>query len=139
MSVPPEAEALLAGAPEMAHLATSHENRPHVAPVWYHYEDGHVYVFTGGRKLENVQRNPRVALSIEASHEGSAEWMVAMQGTASVVEDEDRVLELVRKVFTKYLGAEVSEWPDHYREALEEGPDGTLLDIAVGSATHTEY
>lgn len=139
MSVPPEAEARIDGAPEMAHLATSHEDRPHVAPVWYHYDDGHVYVFTGGRKVENVRRNPRVAVSIEASTDGSAEWMVAMQGTASLVEDEDRMLEMVPKVFGKYLGTDTSEWPDYYREALEEGPDGTLLDVSVGSATHTEY
>ena len=40
MSVQPEAEALITDAPEMAHLATSSDDRPHVAPVWYLYDDG---------------------------------------------------------------------------------------------------
>jgi len=139
MSISDEAEALVAGATEMAHLATSVDDRPHVAPVWYHYEDGHVYVFTGGRKLANVRRNPRVAVSIEASEDSDAQWTVTMQGTATVVEDEDRVLDWVRPVFGKYLGADVETWSDYHRESLEEGPDTTLLDIEVGSATHTTY
>lgn len=65
--------------------------------------------------------------------------MVAMQGTARIVEDEERVRELVRPVFETYLGPDPAEWPDYYRESLTEGPDGTLLDVEVATATRREY
>lgn len=139
MTVPPEVEELVADATQMVHLATSHDDRPHVAPVWYHYDDGHVYVFTGGRKVENVRANPRVALSIEAHEDGRAEWMVAMQGTARVVADEERAREMVRPVFETYLGPDPEEWPDYYRKSLTDGPDGTLLDVEVATATRQTY
>lgn len=31
------------------------------------------------------------------------------------------------------------EWPDHYRESLTMGPDGTLLDVEVATATRQTY
>lgn len=139
MTVPSEIEELVAGATQMVHLATCHDDRPHVAPVWYHYDDDHVLLFTGGRKVANIRKNPRVALSIEAHEDGRAEWMVAMQGTARIVEDEARVRDAVRPVFGKYLGSDVEAWPEDYRESLREGPEGTLLDVEVASATRTVY
>jgi len=57
-TVPEEAEALLTSEPLVAHLGTSQENRPHVAPLWYNYRDDTVEIVTTGRKLENIQRNP---------------------------------------------------------------------------------
>lgn len=78
-----------------AFLATSVDDRPHVAPVWYTYDEREgqpVFAFlTGGRKLANVRENPRVALSIECADEDSVEWRVVILGTARVVRDEARV------------------------------------------------
>jgi nitroimidazol reductase NimA-like FMN-containing flavoprotein (pyridoxamine 5'-phosphate oxidase superfamily) len=49
MSVPQDIENLIAGAPLSAHLATTADDRPHVAPVWYGYRDGVLSVITGGK------------------------------------------------------------------------------------------
>lgn len=125
--VPPEAEALLTSEPLMAHLATSHEDRPHVAPVWFAYDDGVVEVLTGGRKLENVRANPRVAVSVQKDEGGDAKWMVSLRGTATVVDDAEATRAAAERIYPRYGAA-----PDAY-------PDNTLVRIDVGSATYRTY
>ena len=75
MGVPSDVEELINGAKLMAHLATSVNGRPHVAPLWYAYDDGVLSVLTTGKKLANIQQNPQVAVSIEKNTDGDAEWM----------------------------------------------------------------
>ena len=126
-TVPPEAERLLESEPLMAHLGTCAEGRPHVAPVWYRYADGVVEVVTTGRKLANVRRNPRVALSIQKDEAGHTRWMVSLLGTATVIEDEAETAAARRRINEKY-GAE----PGAYAE-------NTLVRIEIGSATYRTY
>lgn len=126
-TVPAEAETLLQSEPLMAHLATCRDGRPHVAPVWYRYEDGVVEIVTTGRKLANIRANPKVALSIQADEDGDAEWMVSLLGTATVIEDESQNREAARKINAKY-GAE----PDAYET-------NTLVRIDIGSASYQTY
>jgi PPOX class probable F420-dependent enzyme len=125
--VPPAVEALLTGDPVVAHLATSTDDRPHVAPVWYRYEDGTVEVVTTGRKLANVRENPRVALSVQQDTDGHPEWAVTLRGTATVVEDEDENREANRRINEKY-GAEPDDWSEN-----------TLVRIDVGSTDLQRY
>lgn len=125
--VPSEVEALLTSEPLMAHFATCADGRPHVAPVWYHYEGGQLEVLTGGRKLANVRENPRVAVSVQKDEGGRAEWMVTLQGTATVVEDETEQRAAAERINPKY-GAE----PDEY-------PENVLVRVDVGSATYQTY
>lgn len=127
MSVPPEAERLLESRPLMAHLATSMDDRPHVAPVWYRYEDGIVSLSIGGRKLKNVRENPRVALSIQHDEGGDAQWMVALRGTARVVEDDREAEDGIARINEKY-GART----DAYGE-------NEFVRVEVGSATYSTY
>ncbi len=126
-TVPSEAEHLLESEPVMAHLGTCAEGRPHVAPVWYRYDDGVVEIVTTGRKLANVRRNPRVALSIQKDDAGQTRWMVSLLGTATVIEDEAETAPARRRINEKY-GAE----PDAYAE-------NTLVRIEAGSATYRTY
>jgi nitroimidazol reductase NimA-like FMN-containing flavoprotein (pyridoxamine 5'-phosphate oxidase superfamily) len=126
MSVPPEVEELIAGARLSAHVATSVDDRPHVAPVWYLYEDGVLSFVTSGRKLENVRRNPRVAVSIERADEGAVDWSVTLLGTATVVEEEARVGPVAERLFAKY-------------DSDEDYPFQPLVDVEVGSATASVY
>ena len=129
MSVPDDVADRVAGQPHSAFLATAVDDRPHVAPVWYLYDDGHVYFFTQGRKLANVRRNPRVALAIEG--EDSA-WLAVLRGTATVREDDDRRREVADRLFGQYL-----DGGGAYRDA-DGDPQGALVDVAVGSATLRE-
>lgn len=139
MAVPQAAAELVRDAKLMAHFATGVDDRPHVAPVWYAYDDGHLSVLTGGRKLANVRRNPRVAVSIQRDADGDAEWMVVLRGTARVVDDAERVNDAAKRIFRKYLGPDEAEWDDYYRQDFSEVDDSALLDVEVGSATHQRY
>lgn len=125
--VPPAAEALLDGAPVMAHFATCADGKPHVAPVWYAYDDGVLEVLTTGRKLANVRENPRVAVSVEQSTDGRAEWMVSLRGTATVVEDAAEARAAAERINPKY-GATADEYPEN-----------TLVRVDVGSASYQTY
>lgn len=126
-TVPDAVEERLESAPLMAHLATSVDDRPHVAPVWYRYDDETVAVVTTGRKLANVRENPQVALSIQAADGGDPEWAVTLLGTATVVDDEEASQQARARIHEKY-GADV----DSYSENV-------LVRIDVGSASLQTY
>lgn len=125
--VPPEVEDLLTGDRVVAHLATAVDDRPHVAPLWYRYDDGTVEIITTGQKLANVRENLRVALSIQKDTDGHPEWMVTLRGTATVVEDEDEGREANRRINRKY-GAEPDAWSEN-----------TLVRIDIGSTSYQTY
>ncbi|AEH36777.1 pyridoxamine 5'-phosphate oxidase family protein [Halopiger xanaduensis] len=127
MTVPDEAERLLESEPLMAHLGTCVDGRPHVAPVWYRYDDGEVEIVTTGRKLANIRENPRVSLSVQKDDAGKTRWMVTLLGTATIVEDEAETADARRRINEKY-DAE----PDAYAE-------NTLVRIDVGSTTYRTY
>ncbi|MFC7079653.1 pyridoxamine 5'-phosphate oxidase family protein [Halorussus caseinilyticus] len=126
-AIPSKAEALLTSEPLMAHFATCADDRPHVAPVWYHYDDGVLEVLTGGRKLANVRENPRVAVSVQKDEGGQARWRVTLCGTATVVEDPEARREAAERIHPKY-GSD----PDEY-------PENVLVRVEVGSASYRTY
>lgn len=125
--VAPEVERLLTGDPVVAHLATCSDGRPHVAPVWFVYDEGTVEVTTTGRKLEDVRANPFVSLSVEASERGVPEWTVNLRGTATVVDDVAAFRAANARINRKY-GVEDDAWADN-----------TLVRIDVGSASARTY
>lgn len=129
-----ELASVIEGETAVAHLATSVDDRPHAAPVWYGYDDGVVSILTAGKKLENVRENQKVALSIQRDDEGHREWMVLVRGTAEVVEDVERIHEAVRAVYPKYLGDDVDDWHPFYQDSLSDDPNVTLVEVPVGSA-----
>jgi nitroimidazol reductase NimA-like FMN-containing flavoprotein (pyridoxamine 5'-phosphate oxidase superfamily) len=126
-SVPDEAATLVDGATVMAHLATAVDDRPHVAPVWYRYEDGVVEILTTGRKLANIQQNPRVALSFQHDIDGTTKWTVTMLGTATVIDDEAE---------TRAATAAIN---DKYDAPPDAHPENVLVRIEVGTAAYRTY
>jgi nitroimidazol reductase NimA-like FMN-containing flavoprotein (pyridoxamine 5'-phosphate oxidase superfamily) len=128
MSVPARVETLLTGDPVTAHLATCKDGRPHVAPVWFRYEDGVVELVTGGRKLAELRENPYVSLSIERSTAGGPEWTVTLRGTAGVVEDDAAYRVANRRINRRY-GAAEDTWLG----------ENTLVRVDIGSASYREY
>ena len=126
-AVPADLEELLDGEAVVAHLATSTDDRPHVAPVWFRYDDGTVEVMTTGRKLANLRENPRVALSVHRGPAGDPDWTATLFGTATVIDDEATAREANRRINLKY-GAEEDDWADN-----------TLVRVAVGSASLRRY
>lgn len=126
-AIPPEVEKLLTSEPLTASLATSVDDRPHVAPVWYDYRGGRIELLTTGRKLANIRENPRVALSVQKVHGGDPEWMVTLRGTATVVDDEEATRTATRRINRKY-GAGEDAWSGN-----------TLVHVDVGSANYRTY
>jgi len=165
MSVSPDVESLIADAPVSAHVATAVDDRPHVAPVWYGYRDDVLYFLTGGRKLENLRRNPRVAISIEDADRGDVNWNVTLLGRATITEDPDRIDWASGWIYDRYENDEDSEIEsasgDHSEEAeddfeeaeddMEDAEDGleeiedeskngyALVEVRIGSATSSIY
>lgn len=141
MSIPPEAGSLIDGAPVSAHVATSVADRPHVAPIWYGYRDGVVYFLTGGRKLENLRQNPRVALSMESANAGDVDWNVTLFGRATVVDDPDRMDWAKGWIYDAYeddTGAESD--PALETDGGEAGDgDAALVEVTVNSAAWNVY
>jgi len=123
-SIPAAVEERLVDAQVPAYLATCVDGEPHVAPLWYRYEDGTVEILTTGQKLANLRRNPNVSLAVEMDDEGMPDWEVTILGTARVIEDEDAAREANRKLNRKY-GVDEDSW---------EG-ENTLVRIDVGSAS----
>lgn len=135
MGVSSDIEELISDAKLMAHLATSVNDRPHVAPVWYAYDDEVLSILSTGNKLANIRENPQVAVSIEQNTGGNAEWMVTLLGTATVYDEAARVNEAARVVYPKYLGPDEDTWPEYLRQALTDDPPESLIEIEIASAT----
>lgn len=125
--VPEEVEELLTSEPLVAYLATCYDGRPHVAPLWYRYEDERVEILTTGQKLTNIKKNPRVALAIQKDEKGVPEWTVTVRGHARVVEDDDVTNEQNRKINRKY-GIDENAWEEN-----------TLVRIDIGSTSYKQY
>ena len=156
MTIPDSVVDRIAAAPISAHLATSVDDRPHVAPVWYAYDDGSLWVSTGGRKLRNLRRNPRVAVSIEsADRAGTVDWNATLLATARVVEDDERESWLLERIDRKYGSGDDDGGTDDDPEAdegagtdggtvAEDGggdgePSSGLVELRIASATLSTY
>ena len=105
----PEVLALLT-APRLVHLVTLNpDGTPQVSIVWVGVEDDEIVSAHLGRyqKVRNVQRDPRVALSIEtdvmAPH-GLPEYLV-INGRARIT--EGGAPELLRRLAKVYLGPDI--------------------------------
>jgi nitroimidazol reductase NimA-like FMN-containing flavoprotein (pyridoxamine 5'-phosphate oxidase superfamily) len=125
--VPTRVAELVTAEPLTAHLATCRDGRPHVAPVWYLYDDGVVSIVTTGRKLADIRANPYVSLSIEKSERGLPEWTVTLRGTADAVDDREAFERVNGRINRKYsVGGDAWE-------------ENTLVRIDVGSASFRTY
>lgn len=133
MVVPPRAENRIAGHDGVAHVATAVEDRPHVAPVFYYYEDETLYVVTDGKKRENARRNPRVAVGLYDRIGAHPEdvWQATVRGTATVIEDEwERLESAGDAIRRKYYGETSEAWPTR---------TDTLVEIDVGSVSFRDW
>lgn len=149
MTVPDAVETRVTGAPLSAHLATSVDDRPHVAPVRYVYDEGSLWLFTGWRKLRNLRANPRVAVSIErADPDGNVDWNATLLGTARVVDDDDRAAAVEAELAETYdydAGEEGEEndgtggTTDGGGEGDDDDGAGALVEVVVASASVSVY
>ena len=127
MLIPDAARAVIeSGA--LAHLVTlGADGRPQVSCVWVGLEgDDIVFASLGPRrKLDNIARDPRVALSMEGRETnamGLREYLV-VHGTARIVEGGGP--ELLQRLAHTYLGPDVKFPP------MDDPPPGVVVHIAA--------
>jgi len=75
------------------------ENKPHVVPVWFTYDDGKVFVQTDRKsvKVRNLKKNNSVAIAVY-----SAEEAVIIRGKAQIIRDEEEFVKRTRQHISKY-------------------------------------
>ena len=125
-AIPDSARVVLEG-PGLAHLVTiGAGGAPQVSCVWVGIEDGEIVFASLGprRKLDNIRRDPRVALSLEGteiSGIGLKESLV-VHGHARI--EEGGGPELLQRLAHTYLGPDVTFPP------MEDPPPGVVVRIA---------
>ena len=104
MAIPDDVRPLLEGR-NFAHVATLlPDGSPHSVPVWIGVEDGRVVFFTqeGSRKARNVERDPRVAISV-VDHERP--YLSAhLRGRVAGKREGDAALEVMDRLARRYTG-----------------------------------
>jgi PPOX class probable F420-dependent enzyme len=128
MELPQSARELVESG-SLAHLVTLNaDGSPQVTCVWVGLERDEIvsgHLRAGQRKLENVARNPRVALSIEGTEiqpPGLKQYLV-VHGRGRV--EEGGAPELLQRLAHVYLGPDVTFPP------MENPPPGYVLRITV--------
>jgi PPOX class probable F420-dependent enzyme len=123
--IPDEARELIESE-ALAHLVTLEaDGRPQVSCVWVGLEGGDIVFASLGdrRKLDNIRRDPRVALSIEGTRMneiGLREYLV-VHGTARI--EEGGGPELLQRLAHTYIG------PDAKFPPMEDPPPGVIVHI----------
>jgi PPOX class probable F420-dependent enzyme len=123
MELHPEARELIeSGA--LAHMATVNpDGSPQLTVVWVGLDDGEIVSghLPRNRKVQNVERDPRVSISIEAegmSH-GALKHYLVIQGRARV--QEGGAPELLQRLAHVYLGPDVKFPP------MDDPPPGYVI------------
>lgn len=122
------ARRLLSGA-TVAMLATVTEaGRPHIVPVTFAVDGGHVYIAVDAkpkkspnlRRLRNIRANPQVAvLADHYEDDWTSLWWVRADGRAAIEEDPGQMARPIALLAGRYR---------QYREHLPAGP---VIDITV--------
>jgi PPOX class probable F420-dependent enzyme len=125
--IPDEARAIL-DSDALAHLVTVNaDGSPQVSCVWVGLEDGELVFASLGprRKLANIQREPRVTLSLEGTEVsgiGLKEYLV-VHGRARI--EEGGGPELLQRLAHTYLGPDVKFPP------MDDPPPGVVVHISI--------
>jgi nitroimidazol reductase NimA-like FMN-containing flavoprotein (pyridoxamine 5'-phosphate oxidase superfamily) len=98
---------------EACRLATCHDNVPHVVPVSYVFEDGDFYFATDleTRKLANIQKNARVALSIDI-YSSVGNRAVCVQGDAKIIEKGAEFQRLYKIFYRRFEWVRRDPWKE---------------------------
>jgi hypothetical protein len=79
---------------------------PHLVAMWYEVMDGKVTFWTFGKsqKIVNLRRNNKITGLIESGDEYEELKGLEIVGTATIIEDYDKILAIGRAVGLKYNG-----------------------------------
>jgi nitroimidazol reductase NimA-like FMN-containing flavoprotein (pyridoxamine 5'-phosphate oxidase superfamily) len=119
-----EIEAVLREA-KVGRLGTSRDNTPYVVPVSYVYEDDKIIIHGAkqGKKMEDIQANPRVCFEVDTSEIISSEDPCnysyryrsgIANGTARMLEDPPDKLQGLRLLTEKYAPGKGSKLTEEH-------------------------
>ncbi len=106
---------------------------PHLVAMWFVMIDGRPTFWTFGKsqKAVNLRRDPRISALVEAGDSYNELRGVELEGTAELIEDYDRVLEIGKRVGAKYNGPEAtSELALSFLEKQAHKRIGIAIDVA---------
>ncbi len=121
--------------PLVARVATIRDDGyPHVTPLWYHWDGGHLYLILGhGERprhhIENLRRDNKVTLVIDRDVRPETKTLfeaqaVSIRGRATLLTDEKTQVDIVSKLLKRYgFGSAV-------KAVLEDGKPGKNRVIA---------
>src|SRR5512133_1618107 len=95
----------LVGRPNYAHIATlMPDGAPHSVPVWIDLDGDNLAFLTGpgSRKARNLERDPRVAISIIDADQPNASALIRGQVVERI--EGDRAWEIIDRISQKYIG-----------------------------------
>jgi PPOX class probable F420-dependent enzyme len=124
----PEEVRAIVDSDALAHIVTlDADGAPHVTLAWLGRDGDELLIGTlfDQRKLQNIRRDPRVSISVEAgrrNEQGLGEYVV-LEGTARVV--EGGAPELLQQLAHTYLGPGVKFPP------MDEPPAGFTVRMTV--------
>lgn len=120
-------------------LATSdNEDQPYITPVNFVLHDEKIYFHCGfkGRKLDNIQANPKVCFEISrrgklyaaplAKNFSMRFWSIVVFGRASQVADESKKLLVMNKLMEKYASGY-----EYVPLTLDDMKTCNLIEIAI--------
>jgi PPOX class probable F420-dependent enzyme len=121
----PDAAAAMLTGKTYAHLATIQpDGAPHITMVWTDWDGEHIIVNTveGYRKLDNMRRDPRVALDVPVPDQP---WIAVGISGRVVAETTDGAADHLRALCLRYLGTEEYPWgwPGQQRVIVKIAPE----------------
>jgi PPOX class probable F420-dependent enzyme len=96
----------------------NHDGSIHLVAMWYGFVDKHPAFWTYGRsqKIRNLERNPQITCLVETGDVYEELMGVELVGEAEIVTDRDRLMEIGRSVFERYIGP----WSDEMQPYLDQ-------------------
>ena len=102
----------------VAWLSTARpDGRPHLIPIWFWWDGTSIYMETPPTfvKAKNLVRNPQCAISVDVTEGGLRFKAVVLEGPVELIADRQFILDMVTRIYTKYLGVEGAQSPTPQR------------------------
>jgi PPOX class probable F420-dependent enzyme len=108
------------------------DGQPHLVAMWYAIVDGDLsfWTYAKSQKVRNLNRDARVTCLVHAGERYGELRGVQIAGSAEVIEDAARVVEVGTAVHRRYVGGEVTE---DVRRSIR-----AMAQKRVAVAVHTE-
>lgn len=133
-----EVQAFLAGSRTATMATIGPTGVPHLVAMWYAVIDGEVWFETKAKsqKAQNLRRDPRMTCLVEDGWTYDALRGVAIEGTAEIVEDPDKLWAIGVDVWERYTGPYTEEMRPFVEVMLQKRVAVRLVPERVRSWDH---